>query len=89
MNRTATPLSILLAGAGALALAASVSADELGGLEFATVDADGDGFITFAEIRAVAPRASREQFDDFDVDGDDQLDREEYDSWLDAFVGRD
>jgi Ca2+-binding EF-hand superfamily protein len=86
MKRTATFFATLLAAA--LCTGASVAADELGGLEFDTVDADADGFITFLEIRAVAPRASREQFDDFDVNSDEQLDREEYSSWLDAFVGR-
>jgi Ca2+-binding EF-hand superfamily protein len=80
---------LTLLAAASMGLALTASADELGGLEFATVDADGDGFITFAEIRAVAPRASREQFDDFDADGDDQLDREEFASWRDAFVVRD
>ena len=63
--------------------------DELGGLEFDTVDADGDGFVTFLEIQAVAPRASRAQFDNFDQDGDAALDRGEYEAWVEDFVGRD
>ena len=75
--------------AGLLLAAGAAGADELGGLEFDTVDADGDGFVTFLEIQAVAPRASREQFEDFDIDGDARLDRTEYESWVEDFVGRD
>lgn len=75
--------------AGLVLTAGAAGADELGGLEFDTVDADGDGFITFMEIQAVAPRASREQFEDFDSDGDAQLDRIEYEAWVEDFVGRD
>lgn len=88
MARIRTPLTSLLAAAGVILAAGAAGADELGGLEFETVDADGDGFVTFMEITAVAPRASREQFDDFDVDGDAQLDREEYEAWVEDFVGR-
>ena len=75
--------------AGLILTAGAAGADELGGLEFDTVDADGDGFVTFMEIQAVAPRASREQFEDFDSDGDAQLDRTEYEAWVQDFVGRD
>mgnify|MGYP006297599541 CR=1 FL=1 len=88
MARTTLNL-FLTAAAAALGLSAAAFADELGGLEFATVDADGDGFITYAEIAAVAPRASREQFQDFDTNDDARLDREEYEAWLNNFVGRD
>lgn len=65
------------------------SADELGGLEFDTVDADGDGQVVFSELVAVAPRASRETFDAFDSDGDEALDRTEYEAWVEDFTGRD
>ncbi len=75
--------------AGLILAAGAAGADELGGLEFDTVDANGDGFVTFLEIQAVAPRASREAFNDFDVDGDARLDRTEYEAWLEDFVGRD
>ena len=84
-----TPLAALVSAAGLILAAGTAGADELGGLEFETVDADGDGLVTFLEIQAVAPRASREQFDDFDTDGDAALDRTEYEAWLNDFVGRD
>lgn len=83
-------LKVLTAGAGvAVILGAAAAADELGGLEFDTVDADGDGQITFVEILAVAPRASQDAFESFDVDDSGALDRPEYNAWLDDFVGRD
>lgn len=89
MARIHNRLKAMTVGAGlALALTALAAADELGGLEFDTVDADGDGQITFAEIAAVAPRASRAAFDAFDTDDSGALDRPEYNAWLDEFVGR-
>ena len=83
-------LQALTLGAGlALVLGAASAADELGGLEFDTVDADGDGQVTFVEILAVAPRASQDAFEAFDIDDSGALDRPEYNAWLDDFVGRD
>jgi hypothetical protein len=88
MQRTRRSTYTLLVVAGAVALSAGVHADELGGLEFDTVDADADGFVTLAEIQAVAPRSSREQLDGFDANSDGRLDRDEYAAWLNNFVGR-
>lgn len=83
------PMRTAAAALSMIALAGVACGDELGGLEFDTVDANADGFVTFAEIQAIAPRASREQFDAFDADDDDRLDRADYEAWLNNFVGRD
>lgn len=88
MLKSTTRLAAALA-LGAGACAAAMAADELGGLEFETVDADGDGQVVFLEIQAVAPRASRDAFTAFDTDGDEALDRAEYSAWVHDYVGRD
>jgi Ca2+-binding EF-hand superfamily protein len=69
-------------------LCSAYAADELGGLEFDTVDADANGEVSFVEIVAVAPNASQSVFDAFDADSSGGLDRSEYSAWLDSFVGR-
>jgi len=75
--RIHTPVLAAVAAVGLVLAAGAPGAAAQGGLEFETVDADGDGRVTFAEVQAVAPDASRERIEDFDENGDDALDRDE------------
>ena len=47
-------------------------------MDFATVDADGDGVVTFEEATAAGWEWSEEQFDEADADGDGALNSEEF-----------
>ena len=42
-----------------------------------TLDADGDGLVTFAEVQAMYPDASEEDFVEADNDGSGALDEDE------------
>jgi Ca2+-binding EF-hand superfamily protein len=41
------------------------------------IDSDGDGLLTLAEIQAVRPEMTNEQFEQLDADGDGTLSRDE------------
>jgi hypothetical protein len=46
--------------------------------EFATVDADGDGFVSLEEAQAAGLEFSSEQWTEADANGDGMLDGEEF-----------
>ena len=50
-------------------------------------DADGDGFLTLAELTKAAPALS-DKFSEMDVDGDDKLTRGEFRSWHESHKAR-
>lgn len=59
-----------------LALTLAVPAMAQGG-DFATLDANGDGFVTMAEFQAVMPDVSVDAFMEADADADGALSEEE------------
>lgn len=46
--------------------------------DFATVDADGSGTVTWEEVQAALPDATEEQFQAADADGSGDLSEEEF-----------
>ncbi len=65
----------MLATGFALTLAMPVTAQE--GLDFASLDENGDGFVTMAEFQASAPDVSVDAFMQADANSDGALDEEE------------
>lgn len=53
-------------------------------VNFADVDADGSGGLSLAEVQAVAPSATQEQFTAYDTDGSGELSEAEFAAWLSA-----
>lgn len=54
------------------------------GVDFASVDVDGNGAISFEELQAVLPNITPEDFAVLDTDGDGALSPEEFSVLLEA-----
>ncbi len=70
-------LIALAASAGLVSFAAHAA-------DFGTLDADGSGGLSFAEIQSAAPGVSAEEFAAADVDGSGELSRAEFQAWKSA-----
>lgn len=61
-----------------LALVAFASPAFAQGADFATVDADGSGTVTWEEVQAMLPDVTEEQFQAADADGSGDLSADEF-----------
>ncbi len=50
--------------------------------DFATADADGNGFVSMEELKAVMPDVGEDKVKAADKNGDGQLDEEEYNALI-------
>jgi len=55
--------------------------------DFTIVDTDASGGLSYAEVIAVAPDVSEEEFVTFDVDGTGELSETEYEEWKASKTG--
>ena len=67
--------TVIIAGAAGAFLPAAFASD------FSIIDTDASGGLSLAEILAVAPDVSEEEFVTFDVDGTGELSETEYEEW--------
>lgn len=49
--------------------------------DFATLDTDGSGGLSLAEVQAAAPEVTEEEFAGYDVDESGELSEVEFDAW--------
>jgi len=58
--------------------AATASAEET---DFSTIDTDGSGGLSLAEVQGVAPNVTAEEFASYDVDASGDLSIDEFTAW--------
>lgn len=64
--------------------AVSMSAAHADDSTFASLDKDGNGGVSLAEMQAVATYMTAEEFAEYDADGSGELSKEEFANWMNA-----
>jgi len=67
--------------ASAFVLAAS-AANAQQQVDFASVDTDQSGGLSFSEVQAISASATQDEFTKYDTDGSGELSESEFDAWL-------
>lgn len=73
---------VRILAASAFALAATAAGAQQ--VDFASLDTDGSGGLSLAEVQAAFPSATAEDFAQFDFDGSGELSESEWNAWLSA-----
>lgn len=72
------------AAAAALTASAAFAQDADMEITFDALDADGNGVLSLEEVQAAAPDVTAEAFAEYDEDGDEALNEDEFDAWVKA-----
>ncbi|MEE2690287.1 MAG: EF-hand domain-containing protein [Pseudomonadota bacterium] len=51
-------------------------------VDFASVDTDQSGGLSFSEVQAISASATQDEFTKYDTDGSGELSESEFDAWL-------
>ncbi|MEQ8748164.1 MAG: hypothetical protein RIC52_00175 [Amphiplicatus sp.] len=68
--------------ASAFLFAASTAANAQQSVDFASVDTDQSGGLSFSEVQAISASATQDEFTKYDTDGSGELSEAEFDAWL-------
>lgn len=72
-------IRILIASGAALFAAGGAQAQ---GVDFASLDTDGSGGLSLAEMQVAVPTATQEEFARYDADGSGELSEAEFGAWV-------
>lgn len=75
LNLKTSLRAVVIAGAAGALLPAAFAGD------FSIIDTDASGGLSLAEVLAVAPDVTEDEFVTFDVDGTGELSEAEYEEW--------
>lgn len=72
------------AAAAALTAGAAFAQEADAEITFEALDTDMNGVLSLEEVQAAAPDVTAEAFAEYDEDGDEALNEDEFDAWVDA-----
>ncbi|MGJ3232955.1 MAG: hypothetical protein ACFE0P_14290 [Oceanicaulis sp.] len=72
------------AAAAALTAGAAFAQDADAEITFEALDTDMNGVLSLEEVQTAAPEVTAESFAEYDEDGDEALNEDEFDAWVEA-----